>query len=69
MNEFRRFLASVGFGVCPLPGWLAILCLAFGGAGIFWFLCTWLFVAFFGFLLGLAVLPALENGGILGRTG
>jgi hypothetical protein len=61
MNDLKRVLAAVGFGVCFLPAWLAVLCLAFGLAGILWFLCTWMFVGFFGFLIGLIVLPDLKT--------
>ena len=29
MNEWRKVLGAIGFGVCILPGWLSLLCLAF----------------------------------------
>lgn len=61
MNDFLRVLAAIGCGVCLLPAWLLVLCLGFGlYAGIFWFLCTWIFVLPAGFVAGLVVLPDLE---------
>jgi len=61
MNSLKRVLAAVGFGVCGLPAWLIALCAGFGGAGILWFLCTWMFVWFIGFVVGLIVLPDISS--------
>ena len=60
MNDLKRVLGAIGFGVCFLPGWLGVLCLTFGLAGIGWFLGTWMFVAFLGFIVGLMVVPDLD---------
>jgi len=61
MSNLRRGLGAIGFGVCFLPAWLGVLCLFLGGAGFFWFLCTWEFVAFLGAVAGWMVLPLLET--------
>lgn len=57
MNDLKRCLAAVGVGVCCLLPWLGVLYILLGEAALFWFLCTWMFVVFFGFLFGLLVLP------------
>lgn len=61
MSGGKRALAAVGFGVCFLPAWLGMLCMAFGVAGILWFLCTGIFVAGLGTLVGGCVVPCLET--------
>ncbi len=57
MNDLKRILAAVGFGVCLLPGWLGLLCLVFGRAGLLWFMGTWIIIELIGFFIGLIVLP------------
>jgi hypothetical protein len=60
MNELKRILAAVGFGVCFLPLWLALLWLALGPAAIFWFMCSWMLIAFIGCVVGLIVSPDVD---------
>ncbi|HUR39051.1 MAG TPA: hypothetical protein VM222_06135 [Planctomycetota bacterium] len=57
MTDLKAALVSLGIAACTLPIWAGVLLLCLGEAGIFWFLGSWMFVGFGGWVAAMLVLP------------